>query len=84
MLRVEPIIIVHMARMYPTMFALRALFNRVCIKAASPICAKIHPKATTISKAGEVLLKKGVSRTKAPSKKNIRFDTNARMKLKVA
>lgn len=66
------------------MFALLALSSSVCKKAARPICENIQPMATMANRAGDVFLKKLVESTKLPSKKNIKFVTKAKMKLKRA
>jgi hypothetical protein len=82
MLKVDPIIIVQIAKIYPTILALRALSSKVCKKAARPICAKIHPMATIIKSAVDVSVKKLVYSTNAPSIKKITFVVRASRKLK--
>jgi len=59
-----------MAIMYPIILALLALLNKVCRKAANPICASDHPITTKHKRIGDVFVKKFVYSTNAPIKKN--------------
>ena len=83
MFKVDPIIIVHIAIIYPIMLALLALLSKVCKKAANPICERDHPKATRPRSTGEVLVKKLLYNTKAPMRKNMILVVRVRKKLNI-